>query len=90
MKFGLNVQDHAIIYTGPWPSPLLGGEQSLQKEPILVIPTDPRESLDVASRINFGKVYTVEHNLKVKDVGQISPTSLPKVIGYYNDMSVAD
>ena len=29
------------------------------------------DALDVMSRINFGKIYTVEHNVKVFDFGQV-------------------
>jgi hypothetical protein len=28
-------------------------------------------ALDVMSRVNFGKIYTVEHNVKVFDFGQV-------------------
>lgn len=32
-------------------------------------------TLDVMSRINFGKIYTVEHNVKVFDFGQVHTES---------------
>ena len=89
LKYGLNVQDHALIYTGATPPPLLLGEEELEKEPLRIIPTDSSYELDVASRVNFGKVYTVEHNLKVKDVGLISEQSLPKLLYHYNKLHIA-
>lgn len=63
-----------MIYTGgerdPPPS-LLEGE-GITKQALRVV-TDGNETLDVYSRINFGKIYTVEHNVKVLSIGIIAP-----------------
>ena len=29
--------------------------------------------LDICSRVNFGKTYTVEHNVKVLGIGTVAP-----------------
>lgn len=39
-------------------------------------------TLDPASRINFAKVFTVEHNVKVMSVGRVAPSSLPDLQAY--------
>jgi hypothetical protein len=44
------------------------------------------ESLNAASRINFSKVYTVEHNLKVKQIGKVDDQYLSWV-EYYHQQS---
>ncbi|XTI92264.1 hypothetical protein V2W45_1246495 [Cenococcum geophilum] len=73
-KVGVLVEDRAVIYTGgehdPPPS-LLEGE-GITKQALRVV-TDGNETLDVRSRINFGKTYTVEHNVKVLSIGTIAP-----------------
>lgn len=38
---------------------------------IRVQPKHPGETLDDMSRINFAKVYTVEHNVKAYDFGDV-------------------
>ena len=62
-KSGLNQQDidaHAIIHmTGTQPVEL-EGEPTMVKKPIEVIPVGPDQKLDPASRINFGKIHTIE------------------------------
>ena len=53
------------------------------KEPLEVEPHDKTNSrLDPMSRINFGKVYTVEHNVKVSPVGRITKDSLERFMEY--------
>jgi hypothetical protein len=48
------------------------GEGALNKSAIKVIPKTPRDKLDPASRVNYAKIYTVEHNVKVQFIGQIA------------------
>lgn len=44
-------------------------------EPIKVKPNDRRDRMEPASRVNFGKTYTVEHNVKVYDFGNVDKDS---------------
>jgi hypothetical protein len=72
---------HAIIYTGRDEPAAQPGEQPKQGEysmmlAIRVSPKSRMEKLDPLSRINFGKIYTVEHNVKVYDFGDVHPDSL--------------
>lgn len=57
-------------------------EPKMVKEPLEVQPSSPDQKLDPMSRLNFGKVYTVEHNVKVLPVGKISESSLSKFLAY--------
>jgi hypothetical protein len=41
------------------------------KQSICVQPTKPFYKFDQMSRINYGKVYTIEHNVKVEDFGMV-------------------
>lgn len=75
-KRGVNVQDHAIVYTqgrDPRPDPR---EPPMTKRPLEFVPSTPDQILDPMSRLNFGKIYTVEHNVKVLKVGHISSRSM--------------
>jgi hypothetical protein len=74
-KGGLQYTDHAVIYTGNKPPKVLPGEPNLLLEPIQVLTKMPRDRLAGESRINYAKIYTVEHNVKVAFIGKISPAS---------------
>jgi hypothetical protein len=54
----------------------------LSKDPIRVEPSDAAE-LHRASRINFGKTYTVEHNVKVQKIGKVAKEHLPFLKNYW-------
>jgi hypothetical protein len=68
-KVGLNVKDHGIIHTSEKAPNLLPGEH-ITKYSIQVKPT-LKEILEPESRINYGKAYAVEHNVKVLDIGMV-------------------
>jgi hypothetical protein len=81
-KAGVDPSKHAIVYMrGSVPNPN-ADEPRMTKEPLEVEPARYDEKLDEMSRLNFGKVYTVEHNVKVHNVGMISRTSMAKFKGY--------
>jgi hypothetical protein len=68
-KPGIVMQDHGVIHTTPEAPNLLPGE-FLTKYSIRVQPT-AHEILEPQSRVNYGKAYAVEHNVKVLDVGMV-------------------
>ncbi|KAF1848721.1 uncharacterized protein K460DRAFT_276589 [Cucurbitaria berberidis CBS 394.84] len=68
-KPGLVMNDHGVIHTSKDPPGLISGE-NLTKYSIRVEST-AGETLDVESRVNYGKAYAVEHNVKVLDIGMV-------------------
>jgi len=81
-KFGVNKAEHAIIHTSPTPpAPLSGelqlraGEAPMQKEAIRIVPDRAGDHLGPESRLDFGKVYTIEHNIKVRSSGRVHEQS---------------
>ncbi|EGE00376.1 hypothetical protein TESG_07686 [Trichophyton tonsurans CBS 112818] len=44
--------------------------------PIMINPFSPEDKLQESSCLNFGKVFTVDHNIKVKPIGHVSQESL--------------
>jgi hypothetical protein len=60
-------------------------EFRLVKEPLEVEPVFTSVTLHTSSLVNFGKVYTVEHNVKVMPIGQISARSMPKFVQYWKE-----
>jgi len=84
LKPGLNQRAHAAIYVvGTHPTYL--HREAIVKSPIAIIPANPKIHLYDASRINFAKHYPIEHNVKVKDIGQVCPEYMTTLIAHYKD-----
>jgi hypothetical protein len=50
-----------------------------------MIPKTQRDKLEPASRINYAKVYTVEHNVKVCFIGHIAEPSKKQMLGDFDN-----
>ncbi|PQE19804.1 hypothetical protein CJF32_00008758 [Rutstroemia sp. NJR-2017a WRK4] len=86
-KNGVRANHHAIIYTEQ-PDMMYGElERGLTRRPIRVIPSEPQHKLDPASRLNYAKIYTVEHNVKVWFIGKLAPESEEPVVTNYNEVN---
>ena len=68
-KPGVEMGDHGIIHTTVAAPNQLPGE-ALTKYSIQVQSTEG-EYLELESRVNYGKAYVVEHNVKVLDVWMV-------------------
>ncbi|KAF2469455.1 uncharacterized protein BDR25DRAFT_394411 [Lindgomyces ingoldianus] len=83
-------KDHAIMYTGdvaplPLPSEEPRGAWELPMgDPIRVIGKNQWGRMDPMSRVNFLKVYTVEHNVKIDDFGYVDRNDEWKLITQFN------
>jgi hypothetical protein len=73
-KPGATAADHAIIFTGRMAPDPLPGENGMYHRPIRVEPFK-LERLAPESRVNYAKIYTIEHNVKVCSVGKIHEDS---------------
>lgn len=68
---------HAIVHTGRLPPLPLPGEAEAEFLTSIRVDSDvPGQSLHPASRVDFGKLYTVEHNMKVKPYGVVNQYSM--------------
>ncbi|PVH81151.1 hypothetical protein DL98DRAFT_360724, partial [Cadophora sp. DSE1049] len=74
LKSGAHGEDHAAVYcnqqTKRGPTMLEG--ENMRKKPIKIDIRLPSEKLDPLSRLNYAKVYTVEHNVKVNFIGEVN------------------
>ena len=82
-KAGIDRSKHAIIYMRGEMPPMNGDEPAISKQPLEVDPVKFEQKLDPMSRVNFGKVYTVEHNVKVLPVGEIKGASRDLFLEYF-------
>lgn len=83
--------EHAIIHTGRTaPDPLPSeepsrGEEGMRPDAIRVEPDDREDKLDPRSRLDFGKVHTIQHNIKVKSYGKVHDRSLQALTDQFNN-----
>jgi hypothetical protein len=76
---------HAIIHMDETrPTPLLG-EPDMPKRPIAVQKASDGKTLHKASRIRFDKVFTIEHNVKVQNIGKVTASSMPWFARYWRE-----
>ena len=59
-------------------------ESGMTKDPIRMTVDHVSYALNPASRLHFGRVYSVKHDTRVKSLGVIHVDSITKVIEYYN------
>ncbi|RFU32260.1 hypothetical protein B7463_g4072, partial [Scytalidium lignicola] len=81
---GVDPEMHSIVYSSEDPpGPQKGEDVKALKPPIKVVIGDMRNKLDRASRINYSKVYTVEHNVKVLFIGKVDASFMYQLLANY-------
>ncbi len=87
LKRGVHPEDHAVVYSSKTRGPyLLEDEKGLMtKHPIRVEVFMDSQKLDPLSRLNYAKLYTVEHNVKVFFIGRVAKNYEKDVMKGYNE-----
>jgi hypothetical protein len=57
---------------------------------IRIVPKDKRDKLDPMSRIDFARMYTVEHNVKAYDFGQVHENYQRRLLGQWIQTTIGD
>ncbi|KAM3497490.1 hypothetical protein MY10362_009160 [Beauveria mimosiformis] len=70
-KSGVKPEKHGIVYERGQKSKKLDGEPSLGFSPVRVEMTEEGEKISRESRVNYSKLVTVEHNVKVFFIGHV-------------------
>jgi hypothetical protein len=84
-KEGVDPENYAAVFP-------LGGtvqlcpDEYLTKKPFPIKIEVPGETIDLKSRLNFGKIYTLEHNIKVKKVGRIPDEYHQQLDDYFSQI----
>ncbi|KAF3053010.1 hypothetical protein E8E11_010764 [Didymella keratinophila] len=84
---GCNASDHSVVYmSGSQPVQYAGeAEKGLSKDPIMIEPSDPSETMHPASRLRYGKMYAIEWNVKFRDIGMVAKHDRAKVLKYFKE-----
>ncbi|KAK0613730.1 hypothetical protein B0T14DRAFT_438639, partial [Immersiella caudata] len=70
-KRGVKPNKHGIVYMLGSKPTMLRNEPSLGFRPVRMEPDLPTEKLAAESRVNYSKLFSVEHNAKVNFIGRI-------------------
>jgi len=83
-----DIDAHAIIHMIDQQHTYLVGEpRSRKRNPIAVKKARADQKLDPASRLNFARVHSVDHRVKVMDVGSVIPECLQDLEEYWKQHS---
>jgi hypothetical protein len=91
-KQTLTKNDHAIIYTGSSPPKPTKKErpathdEAPMRPPVRVNGAKRGSKLATMSRVNYRKIYTVEHNVKVYEFGKVHDADMESLISNFNDV----
>jgi hypothetical protein len=80
LKRGINLKEHGFIYSRNKPGRVPGMRQKALKVKL----SKGAATLKDPSLVNYGKVYTVETNVKVKDVGVLDKDSEEVLLYYFH------
>ena len=85
--------EHCIAYTGSCPPApeenerSRPGEAPMKPTPIRIETTDRTDKLHPMSRINLGKVWPIEDNIRVKDYGRVHKDSLDDLMEQFRKVN---
>lgn len=83
LKPGVRSEEHAIAYSWGEQPERLEGEAPLRLDPICIVRAEGTYPLQKASRIFFGIHHPIQYNVKVKDLGDVLPSDIPNLRGYW-------
>lgn len=87
---GLKKDHHAIIYTGRDAPKQMDHEKPAKgeegmKTAIRVKPKSNTDQIDPKARVNFVKIYTIEYNVKIYDVGEVHADSMKRFHRHFRE-----
>jgi hypothetical protein len=78
------MHDHGIVHSSEQVPDLLPGENLINGPIRVELSATNDVHLDAASRVNYGKPYAVEHNVKVRDIGMVVEEHRGLITGYFD------
>jgi hypothetical protein len=87
MKYGCAASEHTIVYLADTQPIYIAGEweKGMTKDPIEIEAASETETMEPASRLRFGKIHSIEWNVKVREIGMVSRRHMSKLLAYYRE-----
>jgi hypothetical protein len=83
LKPGAHPEDHAVIYSSESGGPYLQDGEQIGMKAVEVKIKDQSNKLDPLSRLNYAKLFTIEHNVKVFWIGRLAKEYEQQVVTDY-------
>ncbi|CZT13512.1 hypothetical protein WAI453_012463 [Rhynchosporium graminicola] len=84
-KRDINLSHHGLIYSSRETPPRVDG---ITKQPLRLTLSPGADELPNPLYIHYGRVYTVETNVKVRDIGTLDDESKTLLKGYYREVQM--
>lgn len=78
---------YGVVYTGSTPPSISENERGMQPIAVRVDLDNETTPLAPTSRINYGNLYTIEHNFKVKPYGVVSRASAAPLMSQFQQVN---
>ena len=78
-------RDFVVLYSAAIEPPEPFPEEGIVRDPVAVIIEDGEQFITPTARLDCGRVYTVEDNLKVMKIGRVRPQDLEKLEKYFKE-----
>lgn len=78
---------YGLVYTGNAPPQILDSEHGMQAVAIRIDQDNATTPLDPMSRIHYGNLYTIEHNIRVKAYGMVNQASLMPLMTQFRQVN---
>ncbi|OQN96405.1 hypothetical protein B0A48_17657 [Cryoendolithus antarcticus] len=88
-KDHIDASEHGVVFTGKSVPAGASRAPDLLEHPIRINVDIPTDKLDPESLIHYGKVYTIEHNIKVKPFGLVHDRSLQPLLTQFHNVWVS-
>jgi hypothetical protein len=60
----------------------------MRKDPIEIEAASETEEMSPASRLRFGKIHSIEWNVKVREIGVVARKHMSRLLKYYHEEDV--
>ncbi len=78
-------KDFVVLHSAAIDPPAAFPEENIERDPVAVIIEDTEQFISPFARLDCGRIYTVEDNLKVMKIGRVHPDSLEGLEEYYRE-----
>jgi hypothetical protein len=76
-------KDFVVLFSAGVDPPKAYPEENIVRDPIALIIEDNEQFISPTARLDCGRIYTVEDNLKVMKIGRVHPDYLPRMDEYF-------
>jgi hypothetical protein len=78
-------KDFVVLYSNQVDAPQPYPEEQITRDPVAIIIEDGDQYISPLARLDCGRIYTVEDNLRVMKIGRVHPESLDNLENYYKE-----